>query len=261
VKQELCKAFCDSVSVTELPCGFGISTTLFEIEGDPAGLYAIGPDSTGHWKLEDAGRLLPSLIASGYDLASENRKKALASILETADAAFDEDGLEISTGPISKSDIPAHAIRLIVALVRVSDLVQMTADRVRSTFKEDVRMALAASLPSDVEIHENAPADDQSADLRADLVLRQSGRAPVALYLAQNDLSLVEAMLLRSETQGAGETRPLVTALLERENAVSKHTRTRAMNRLDSVGVYEGDERQALAKVVQFVSNAPKVAA
>jgi hypothetical protein len=126
VKQELCKAFCDSVSVTELPCGFGISTTLFEIEGDPAGLYAIGPDSTGHWKLEDAGRLLPSLIASGYDLASDQRRKALASILETADAAFDEDGLEISTGPISKSDIPAHAIRLIVALVRVSDLVQKT---------------------------------------------------------------------------------------------------------------------------------------
>jgi hypothetical protein len=68
-------------------------------------------------------------------------------------------------------------------------------------------------------------------------------------------------MLLRSETQGAGETRPLVAALLERENAVSKHTRTRAMNRLDSVGVYEGDERQAVAKVVQFVSSAPRVAA
>lgn len=261
MKQELCKAFCDSVSVTDLPCGFGISTTLFEIEGDPAGLYAIGPDSTGHWKLEDAGRLLPSLISSGFDLSSEQRKRALTSILETADADFDEDGLEISTGPMSKSDIPARAIRLIVALVRVSDLVQMTADRVRSTFKDDVRTALALSLPSDVEILENSPADDQIVDLRADLVLCQAGRAPVALYLAQNDLSLVEAMLMRSETHSAGEVRPLVAALLERENAVSKHTRTRAMNRLDSVGVYEGDEKQAVAKVVQFVSGAPKVAA
>lgn len=261
MKQELCKAFCDSVRVTELPCGFGISTTLFEIEGDPAGLYAVGPDSTGHWKLEDAGRLLPSLIASGYDLSSDQRKKALVAILETAGASFDEDGLDIATGPISKSDIPAHAIRLIGALVRVSDLVQMTADRVRSTFKDDVRTALASSLPPDVEMLENAPADEQSADLRADLVMRQTGRAPVALYLAQNDLSLVEAMLLRSETHAAGEARPLVAALLERESAVSRHARTRAMNRLDSVGVYEGDERQAVAKVVQFVSNAPKVAA
>lgn len=259
MKQELCKAFCDSVRVTELPCGFGISTTLFEIEGDPAGLYAVGPDSTGHWKLEDAGRLLPSLVASGYDLSSDQRKKALTAILETAGATFDEGGLEITTGPISKSDIPAHAIRFIGALVRVSDLVQMNADRVRSTFKEDVRAALLRSLPSGIEIFENAAADDRIADLRADLVMRQSGRAPVALYLAQSDLSLVEAMLLRSEAQSV-DARLQVAALLERENSVSKHTRTRALNRLDSVGIYEGDERQAVAKVVQFVAHAPKAA-
>ena len=48
MKQEICKAFCDSVTVTTLPRGYGISTNLFEIEGDPAGIYAIGPDSTGH---------------------------------------------------------------------------------------------------------------------------------------------------------------------------------------------------------------------
>lgn len=261
MKQEICKAFCDSVTVTKLPSGYGISTTLFEIEGDPAGIYAIGPDNTGHWRLEDAGRLLPYLIASGYDLSSDHRKAALATILETADAQLDDDGLEIVTGPIAQSAIPSHAIRLLVALVRVSDLAQMTAERVRSTFKEDVRTALATSLPQQIEIVENASADERSADLRADLVLRQVGHAPVALYLAQNDLSLVEAMLMRSETHAFGGARPLVAALLERESAVSKHTRTRAMNRLDTVGVYDGDERQAIAKVVQFVAAAPKVAA
>ncbi len=261
MKQEICKAFCDSVTVTTLPRGYGISTNLFEIEGDPAGIYAIGPDSTGHWKLEDAGRLLPFLIASGYDLSSEHRKAALSAILESANAEFNEDGLEIVTGPIPQSEIPAHAIRLLAALVRVSDLVQMTAERVRSTFKEDVRTELAKSLPANIEILDNAAADEQIADLHADLVLRQEGHAPVALYLSQNDLSLVEAMLMRSETQTSGDARPLVAALLERENAVSKHIRTRAMNRLDAVGVYEGDEKQAVAKVVQFVTRAPKIAA
>lgn len=78
MKHEICKAFCDSVTVTELPCGFGISTTLFQIEGDPAGLYAVGPDDRGLWRLEDAGWLVPGLIASGYDLSSEQRKAALA---------------------------------------------------------------------------------------------------------------------------------------------------------------------------------------
>ncbi len=261
MKQEICRAFCDSVTVTELPCGFGISTSLFQIDGDPAGLYAIGPDSTGHWKLEDAGWLLPGLIASGYDLSTENRKAALAVILNAADAQLDEDALEIVTGPISKADIPKSAIRLLVALARIADLAGMTAERVRSTFKDDVKAALASTLPDSVEIDEHAAATDMSADLRADLVFRQVGRVPVALYLAQNDLSLVEAMLLRSETQASTEARPLVFAMLERENAVSKHTRTRAHNRLDAVGIYEGDEKQALAKVVQFVTNAPRIAA
>lgn len=205
--------------------------------------------------------MLPWLVASGYDLSSDQRKKTLTAILEMAGATFDEDGLDIATGPISKSDIPAHAIRLIGALVRVSDLVHMTKERIRSTFRDDVRAALVSSLPPGVDMLENVPADDRSADLRSDLVLRQTGRAPVALYLAQNDLSLVEAMLLKSETQSAGDARPLVVALLERENAVSKHTRTRAMNWLDSVGVYEGDERQAIMKVIQSVSGAPKIAA
>jgi hypothetical protein len=65
----------------------------------------------------------------------------------------------------------------------------------------------------------------------------------------------------RSETQASEGVRPLVFAMLERENAVSKHTRTRAHNRLDAVGIYEGDEKQAVAKVVQFVTNAPRIAA
>lgn len=137
----------------------------------------------------------------------------------------------------------------------------MTTDRVRSTFKEDVRAALSSSLPKNVEVSEHAPATEESADLRADLVLRQEGRVPVALYLAQNDLALVEAMLLRSETQNSAGERPLVFAMLERENVVSKHTRTRAHNRLDAVGIYEGDEKQAVAKVVDFVIHAPSIAA
>ena len=260
MKQELCKAFCDSVRVTELECGYGISTNLFEIEGDPAGLYAIGPDSTGHWKLEDAGWLLPSLVASGFDLSSDQRKKALVGILESAGATFDEDDLEIATGPIPRSEVPAQAIKFLGALVRIADLVQMTSERVRSTFKDDVRAALANSLPSNVEILENAPVEEGSADLRADLVFRQDGRASVALFLAQNDLSLVEAMLFWSETGRVREARPLVAALLERENSVSRHTRTRAMNRLDSVGIYEGDEKQAVTKFVQMVIDSPMAA-
>lgn len=259
MKQEICKAFCDSVTVTKLPCGFGISTTLFEINGDPAGLYAIGPDRMGLWRLEDAGLLLPMLGAAGYDLSSPSRVAALNAVIGSAGASFDEEEMLIFSDLVPERDVPARAIRLLGGLVRASDLVHLTTERVRSTFKEDVRTQLASALPSDIELNDNVPVDDRFGDLRADIVLTRAGHVPVAIYLAQNDLALVEAMLLRSETTSAA-ARPLVGAMIERDRSVSTRTRQRAVNRLDTVAIYEGDERQAVARLAQFAQQAPKLA-
>jgi len=254
MKDLICKAFCESVSVSELPkgIGFGISSSVFEAHGDPAGVYAIGPDEHGLWRLDDSGWVAPMLIASGYDLSLASRMQAFEELLDRSGFSFDHDSLEIYVSDLSGKDVPTAAIRFFSAISRVADLACWTEERVKSTFKEDVTASLKALLP-DVEILHNAPADDRIPDLTADLVLKPKHGRSVALYLAQTEVPLLEAMLLRSETADLPD-RPRVAAMMEREKSAPAKTRTRAHNRLDVVTVYEGDSRAAVSRIAEEIA-------
>lgn len=253
MKELICKAFCDSVKVTDLPrnIGFGISSTLFEANGDLAGVYAIGPNKYGRWRLDDSGWVAPMLSSSGYDLSSEQRLQVFEDILIKSGLQFDHEGLEIFVDGVEEKDVPAAAIRFFAALSRVSDLGGWSQERIRSTFRSDVAASLRELLPG-VDIREGAPADDRVPDLFADLVLQAPGERPVALYLAQSEVSLLEAMLMRSETASL-PNRPKVVAIMEREKSAPAKTRTRAHNRLDVVAVHEGDARAAIQRIADEV--------
>ncbi|REF69622.1 hypothetical protein BDD41_2332 [Paracoccus versutus] len=131
---------------------------------------------------------------------------------------------------------------------RVADLALWTHERVRSTFKEDVKAKLEASLPEGVTMEIDGVPDDRVKDLRADVVLRSPGVAPVALYLVQSDVPLFEAMLLKSETKGL-PGRPRVAALLEKEQSGTAKTRLRAVNRLDAWAIYAGEDDSAVERI------------
>ena len=201
--------------------------------------------------MDDSGWVVPMLVASGYDLALPSRMQTFQELIGRAGLAFDEDSLEIFVADLAEQDVPTTAIRFISALSRVADLAGWTEERVKSTFKDDVTAALHALLP-EVEILQNAPADPRVPDLTADLVLRPTHGRSVALYLAQTEVPLLEAMLLRSETSDLPE-RPRVAAIMEREKSASMKTRTRAHNRLDVVTVYDGDSRAALQRIADEV--------
>ena len=255
MKELICKAFCDSISVTELPkgIGFGLSSSMFEAFGDQAGVYALGPDRKGRWRLDDSGWVAPMLTASGYDLGTHAKLAVFSEILAGSGLAFDADSFEIYVDAIEGSELPAAAIRFFSTLSRVADLAKWTTDRIKSTFRADVATSLRQLLP-DVEIKENAPADIRVPDLLADLVLKAPNQRSVALYLAQSDVSLLEAMLLRAETAGLSD-RPKVVAIMEREKSAPQKIRTRAHNRLDIVTVYEGDGRAAVQRIAEEVVN------
>lgn len=253
MKELICKAFCDSVKVVELPGGngLGISSSMFDVHGDPAGVYAI-KSKGGTWRLDDSGWVAPMLSASGFDLSSAQRMQVFEEILERSGLRFDAESLEIFADNVAEKDVPATAVRFFSALSKVSDLGGWSQDRVRSTFREDVTASLRSVLPG-VSITEIDTPDPRAPDLVADIVLRASGQPPVALYLAQNEVSLLEAMLLRSETGGLPD-RPKVAAIMEREKSAPAKTRTRAHNRLDVVAIYEGDAQAAIARIAEEVS-------
>lgn len=255
MKELICKAFCNSITLTELPsgAGFGLSCSVFDTFGDQAGIYAIGPDRTGKWRLDDSGWVGPMLSSSGFDLASNTKFILFSEILSGSGLSYNTDALEIFVDGVEERDVPATAIKFFSALARVADLARWTSDRIRSTFRADVAASLRHLLPN-VEIKENAPADDRVPDLLADLVLQAPNQRSVALYLAQSDVSLLEAMLLKAETAGLTD-RPKVIAIMEKEKSAPRKIRTRAQNRLDVVTVYEGDGRAAVQRIADEVVN------
>ena len=87
MKEELCQAFCNSISVRSVPTGLAISTTVASIDGDPIGFYIVGPMEDGRYKIEDSGLVVPALYAAGADLENETRKQAF-DVLLSENSAF-----------------------------------------------------------------------------------------------------------------------------------------------------------------------------
>ena len=257
MKREICKTFCESITVNDIAGGLGISSNAFSVHGDPAGIYAMGPDADGMWVLDDGGWILPIVISSGFDISSPARMSALVEILSSVDMTLDEDSLEIRSHRICSEDVPRAAISMFLAISRVADLAHWTQERVRSTFKEDVRLRLSASLPDGVMMELDAVPDERVRDIRADIVLRSPNYPPVAIYLVQNDSAMFEAMLLKSETK-ALSGRPRVAAILEKENSGSSKVRVSAVNRLDAWAVFSGEQEMAIERVMAEVQ-APRI--
>ncbi len=76
MKDLLCKAFCEQITVRDVPAGLAVSTAFNLSGGEPLGFYIVGPDSTGRYRLEDDGTTIPMIEAVGIDLETPTRTEA-----------------------------------------------------------------------------------------------------------------------------------------------------------------------------------------
>ena len=252
MKERLCKAFCDSVSVRQVPAGLAVSTTAASIDGDPIGFYAVGPLPDGRYRLEDSGQLVPFLYAVGADLDNETRRQTFDEILEEYSASLDEETLEIVSEPILESEVPSASLKFVSLLLRLSDLAYLAQERVASTFKHDATSRLKEHLGEEVSFREDGPFFDSVLDWEPDMVIEAPNRVPVALFLTQTDHRVLEAMLLHADAKSQ-PVNITVAALLEREGSVSRRTRIRAINRLDCIAIFDGDEQGAIEHIASAV--------
>lgn len=237
----------------EMPAGLAISTAFEGPRGDPIGFYVVGPDDRGRYHVQDDGRTIPWLEASGADLSAASRRRALADLLTQYDARYDENEGELATDPVAAEAVPAVALRFVALMLRVQDLLLLTRDRVANTFRQDVAARLAQALGPSATLAENEPVDPSLAEVTVDLVLRSEGREPVALFLAHTDARLQDAIFLQMAAQYEARVPCRVVAMLETGSAVSQKMRQRADNRLDAVPVFRGDEVAATARVRRLV--------
>ena len=248
MKQELCKAFCEHLTVRQVPAGLAVSTAFTFAEAEPVGFYIVGPDNLGRYRIEDDGSTIPLIEADGIDLETQTRAEAVDALLTEYGARYDAERGELITAPVSEDQIPAAALKFTALLLRLQDLALLTPERASSTFKEDATRAIRESIGSRAEIKENEPIAD-GVEFQADLIIRAKNRDPVAVFFAMSEQRVLEAVVAQMAVTYEAHVPCAVVALLEKDSSVTRKMRTRALNRLTAMPIFEGDQKAAIQRI------------
>jgi hypothetical protein len=253
MKDQICRAFCDELSVRQIDRGYAISTAYEDVAGEPIGFYALGPDANSRYRLVDSGTTVAFIEAAGATLDSRTRLEAFRELLAEYSALYDDDRGELVIPDLEESELPAASLNFMALLLRLKDLLLITRERVESTFREDVITALRERLGGQATIKESEPPAPKLADVVPDLILQAPNHTPVALFLATTDAKVSEAIYLQMIAAHEAKIPLRVIAMLEHDSSVTRVLRQRADNRLDAVPRYRRDEHAAIERVAKEV--------
>ncbi|MGO9743091.1 MAG: DUF1828 domain-containing protein [Roseiarcus sp.] len=252
MKEAICKAFCNEIRIREVPVGLAVSTAFRRADGDAIGFYVVrNPSEPGLAHLEDDGLTVPYLEAAGVDLETQTRKKAFDQILSEYGAQYDSEEAVVRTPDVPESEIARLAISFTALLLRLFDFLLLSQDYAASAFRDDAIKRIRDAIGDRAEIEEDEVVDGNLSDVRADLVIRGHDRNPVAVFLAQSPQRLNDAIFLQMAALYEAHRNISVVALLQRDSSASAKLKQRAANRLSAVPVYEGEEDQAISRIVR----------
>ena len=98
---------------------------------------------------------------------------------------------------------------------------------------------------------ETATISSKLADFTADFVLHAKGRPPVAVYLGISDNRILEALFMQMRARYEVDEPVSIVALLEKKRTLSSKVLQQAMNRLDAVTEFRGDEAAAVQRIAR----------
>ena len=183
LEKSLCRAFCSSITINPVPCGYAVSTFLGDRSGDLIVCYIV-KDKDGY-RIEDDGEYLSRLIGSGIAVDQGMREKLLDDVLGQSQSSWDRNTFIIRSSSLQDDEIGRGLIQFVSSLARVHDLELMKHEVVRSTFREDAIAALEERFGEETNFAENEPVDDQFSEFPSDLIIlpkRQEGTKKGAFY-------------------------------------------------------------------------------
>ena len=250
IKADLCEAFCGALAVSRVPAGFAVGTGHIDADGDAVGFYVVGPDANGKYQIQDDGLSIETIEASGADLANKTRKAAFDTLLDEYDVEYDDGSGELTLGPVGGAQVGPAALRFLAFLLRVQDLVLMSAERAASTFKEDAIKMITDLVAGRAQVIEDFVLASDLGEIPADLGIVATGKPPVAIFFGVTESRVLEALLLQAYADKAGVPCAVI-AMLETEPSISKKMRQRAANHLEAVPIFRGEELAACMRVVR----------
>lgn len=250
MKEQICKAFCNGITVREVPAGLAISTIFTGSDGDPIGFYIRKNPANSMFSIEENGMIYPSLDAN-IDLQGGPRLEALHDLQNEYGVVLDEDEKEFHIENIAEHDLPYQAMKFVSFLLRVGDLALLNETRVASTFHHDVEKMLRETVGDKAIIAERTPISSRLTDFVPDFVITANGRPPVALFLGASDARVLEALFIQMRAQYEVKEPCSVIALLEHGKSVTRTVRQQAANRLNAVAEFRGDEVAAIQRIAK----------
>lgn len=249
MKDDICRAFCGDLHVREVQAGLAVSTVFATHDDDRIGFYIVREEGFDSYRIQDDGLTLPYLEGSGVDFRSGTRGEALDELLGEYRVGIDDVNQEFCMSGIPQADVPRAALKFAAFALRVRDFMLMTEFRVATTFREDAKRVLSEVVRDRAKIEENAPVSDVLSDFAADFVLRAPGRPPVGVFLGTTDVRILEALFLQMRALHEVHEPASIVALLEKGRSISAKVRQQAMNRLNAVTEFRGDEVAAAQRI------------
>lgn len=250
MKIELCEAFCNDITVTEVPAGLAVSTAFKRDDGDRVSFYVVETED-GALRLEDDGATIQQLEAAGVDFETDTRRRGLESLLSSINAHFDQTDGTIKTASFPESELSTRALAFVGVMIRMNDFLLLTQEKVASTFKEDAAEAIRAEIGDRAKIREGEAVGPRLSEVTPDMIVEADGRPPVAIFFGNAAGRVHDAIFLHQTAMYEVKQDVSVVALLEQDNSIPPDLRRRASNRLATVPVFRQDEGAAVARITR----------
>jgi len=248
------KALCGTITTRHLAGGVIAVGTEFSLsDGDRIGFYVTSAND-GFW-ISDDGTTIPFLEAQGISFDGSTRASALSELLAEYGFSFNESDAELISGPFDEEALPEAAMRFVSLRLRLQDFLLLHPKSVANTFKDDVRRAMEIALEGKAHLAFDKIVSDHLPDIVADAVVERHGVTPIAVFFGTNDMRLTEAQVLRLEAKYQAQIPLRVVSIVEsqRPTALSSRVLGRAMNRLDKVLVFRGEEQSAMHALMELI--------
>lgn len=253
MKELLCKAFCDAITVTEIPSGFAIRTG-FKRGADHLGLFAIR--KTFHpelMRLEDDGLTVATLADEGVDVFEGHRAQILSQLMQELNIQYDEEEATFHT-PFMKMEEAAKAVTPFLSfLLRIQDFKFLTRARIEETFKADVITALRNHFAGRADLSLSEPATHDLMNYVADVVIRPPHLPPLAIYIGSSETKALEALVFAQEVEIKHLTcNVMLVVRTARPTGIKGRTLARASTRLPVI-IFPNNIPVALQEIDQAV--------
>lgn len=254
VKKEICSAFCDGLSIREIPLGYAITTPFSWLHGEP--LVIFGEKAGGLVRMRDGGDTLTILEDFAGDLTTETKMDAMRQLAIEHGVLFDEDKSLFVSDWTEELNLGGSAIRFMSFLNRIQDLALLSRERVTNAFREELFNAIKERFGARFFVREREALSRDHREFTADIVIRDA-RIQAAVYAATSEVNVLEALLTEQVFKEGREVKTVPVVVFEdfMQSKVKTKTRRRVMNSSGiEIADWEGGAEEVLAKIEQLLT-------